>query len=146
VVLRLGARHDHRRWDTEDSNSEQLLALGERVCHLHFLEGVYDVDPEMAWTFAKNAGLDKEAGLISGLGKMVALGLEELRRPEGVSLPLEEGSQRERWQPVVASQREQEPSVVVSWQRAEVSGKLGRPWDSGGRGRALLSLERSDRG
>lgn len=40
------------------------------ACHLEFLRGVNDVDPEMAWVFAKNAGLIGSVGkLLGGAGR-----------------------------------------------------------------------------
>lgn len=49
-------------------DSYWLSARGQ--LHLNFLAGVCSVDPEMAWTFAKNAGLEKDAGIVGGIGKL----------------------------------------------------------------------------
>lgn len=54
-------------------DSYWLSARG--ACHLDFLAGVYDVDEGLAWTFAKNAGLEKEAGIIRGLGSLLGMGV-----------------------------------------------------------------------
>jgi len=49
----------------------------QAVHHLDFLSGVYDINPDMAWRFAANAGLAKEAGIgnfVGAAGRLLGRG------------------------------------------------------------------------
>jgi len=64
------------------ASEDSYWASAHGACHLSFLSGVWDVDPDMAWTFAKNAGLEKEAG-IGGVGKLIGRGFSAFGRSVG---------------------------------------------------------------